>query len=256
MFSLQNSQGENIDFFTEVTKFSAYMRQSEFARLMALYELYGKTMGLPGSLAEFGIWKGSTFFFLARLIETFHAAQHERLPISQRHLYGFERFGGFAEISEEDLSSTPHDQRRVGGLATNRDVFIHTFEHFKKVSRIAERVHLVEGDVSETFPRFNAEKKGVKFAFVLLDMDVYKPTKAVLDHILDHMVPNGIIVFDEYAQPEWPGETLAADEFIGRWRLELESIPWAFGPTAYCRVTPEVLMRWNREKRERPSTEA
>ena len=248
MFQIENNKHESIDFFTEVTKFSAYMRQSEFARLLAIYEIYKETLNLPGGLAEFGIWKGSTFFFLARLIETFHGAQHERLPISQRHLYGFEIFDGFAEISQEDLSLMPHDQRRVGGLATNRDVFMHTFEHFKKVSRIADRVHLVEGDVSETFPRFNAEQKGVKFAFVLLDMDVYKPTKAVLEHILDHMVPNGIIVFDEYSQPEWPGETVAADEFVGRYGLTLASIPWAFGPTAYCRVTSEVLMRWFEQK--------
>ena len=57
--------------------------------------------------------------------------------------------------------------------------------------------------------------------------------KAVLDNIYDRMVPGGIIAFDEYSIPEWPGETKAVDEFIKKYKLKLHSLPWTFSPSAY-----------------------
>lgn len=238
------SDGLERDFYSEVSKHAGYLRQSAFARQLAIYEIYKRTIHLPGSVAEFGVWRGANFFWLARLIETFHGAQYEPSQMSQRHLYGFEVFSGFVEITSKDNASIAHKDRKTGGLATNGEALKATLEHFRQDSRICDRVHLVEGDVSETFSKFISENAGVRFCLVFLDMDVYKPTKAVLDILLKVMVPNGIVVFDEYAQPEWPGETIAADEFVRRNGLALESIPWAFAPTAFCTVTPEILRRF------------
>ena len=40
-------------------------------------------------------------------------------------------------------------------------------------------------------------------------MDVYKPTKYVINHIKKRLFKGSIIVFDELNHPVFPGETLA-----------------------------------------------
>jgi peroxiredoxin len=48
------------------------------------------------------------------------------------------------------------------------------------------------------------------------------------------VVPNGIIVFDEYAVHQW-GESKAVDEFFKDKNVVLKSLPWTFSPTAYLK---------------------
>ena len=53
-------------------------------------------------------------------------------------------------------------------------------------------------------------------------MDVKEPTLFALDLLYDRVVPNGIIVFDDYGTIA--GETEAVDEFIQKKRLVLEKL--------------------------------
>ncbi len=69
-----------------------------------------------------------------------------------------------------------------------------------------------------------------------MDFDIYEPTHVVLESIASLMVPGGIIAFDEYAFPEWPGETKAVDEFIRTHGLTLRAVPHTFAPSAYTIV--------------------
>jgi len=124
-----------------------------------------------------------------------------------------------------------------GGLKGNRDSFFEVLNNFKKESAISKRMHVIEGDIQETFDPFLKKYSWVKLRFCLMDLDLYQPTKVVLDKLFDIMVPGGIIVFDEYGLPEWQGETIAVDEFVKRHNLVLHSIPWTFAPSAYCTIT-------------------
>ncbi len=231
---LIDDDGVERDFFFEMSKYSAFLWKSHLERHFALHDLYKMTYELPGSVAEFGVYNGSTFYLLARLIETFNGSQFENLDTSAHHLYGFDTFEGIVRLHDND--STPiatTSQNKIGGFKRNRDVFFKDFEFFKKNTAISKRLHLVEGDICSTFPKFIVENPGVRFRLVLLDIDLYEPTKVVLDNIMDFMVPGGIIVFDEYAFPEWPGESKAVDEFIKKHGLKLKGIPNTFAPSAY-----------------------
>ncbi len=221
------------DFFFEVSKYSAFLWKSHLERHLALYELYKTTAHLPGSVAEFGVFNGSTFFFLARLIEIFNAPHFEKYQASSHHLYGFDTFEGIVRLHEQDTSSAHTRQRAVGGFAQHRDVFFRDLDAFKRDSTIAERVHVIAGDACETFPAFVRDNPGVRFRFVLMDFDIYEPTRVVLDSIFPLMVPGGVIAFDEYAFPEWPGETKAVDAFVRKHGLTLRGVPHTFAPSAY-----------------------
>ena len=234
---LFNEKGEELDFYHELTKYAGYLRKSYFSRHMAIYELYKRTIELPGSVAEFGIYNGSTYFFLSRLIEIFNPSMHEIHHSSSCHIFGFDNFEGFVEISDKDNDRYFKLQKFRGGLRGNRDSFFEVLNNFKKESAISKRMHVIEGDIQETFGPFLKKYSWVKLRFCLMDLDLYKPTKVVLDKLFDIMVPGGIIVFDEYGLPEWQGETIAVDEFIKRHNLVLHSIPWTFAPSAYCTIT-------------------
>jgi len=230
---LFDDDGIERDFFFEISKYSAFLWKSHIERHLALFELYKKTCELPGSVAEFGVYNGSTFFFLARLIEIFNSPQFEKYQSSCHHLYGFDTFEGIIRLQKEDETTLSASQKKVGGFSQKKDVFFKDFENFKKNTTIAERLHAIQGDACVTFPEFIKNNPGIRFRFVLMDFDIFEPTNIILNSIMNLMVPGGIIAFDEYAFPEWPGETKAVDNFIKTNNLKLKSVPYTFAPSAY-----------------------
>ena len=48
---------------------------------------------------------------------------------------------------------------------------------------------------------------------VYLDLDLYEPTRKVLEIIDKYLVKNGLIVFDQAQKKEWVGEKKALNEF-------------------------------------------
>lgn len=230
---LIDDEGMERDFFFEVSKYSGYLWRSHIERHLALYELYKMTSNLPGSVAEFGVYNGSAFFFLARLIEIFNGSHFEKYQSCSHHLYGFDTFEGILSLHEQDEGSPAASQKRIGGFPQDASLFFKDLELFRKNTSIPERIHVIKGDICLTFPKFLVENSGVRFRFVLMDLDIYEPTKAVLDSIKDVMIPGGIIVFDEYGFPEWPGETKAVDMFLKREGLKLKGAPHTFAPSAY-----------------------
>lgn len=231
-FRVIDPAGRERDFFFEMQKHSCHLRQEFFARQLGVYELYRRTMQLPGSIAEFGVRNGANYFFLARLIETFHGAQRHD-GIAARHLFGFDTFSGFPSIAPEDQADTAWHDMGVGGVPTDRDVFFTDFARFRESSPIASRLHVVEGDVMQTLPAFRERWPGVRFSLVYLDLDLYEPTLAVLEQLWDRIVPGGVVVFDEYGLPEFPGESRAVDEFLQGRGQRLETLPWCYCPTAF-----------------------
>lgn len=232
--NLSDATGRKRDFFFEMQKHAMHLRMEFTARQMAIYELYKKTINLPGAVAEFGVRNGANFFFLARLIEIFNASQRHD-GIASRHLYGFDTFAGFPSVDEKDKSKASWQDMGEGGVPTDRDVFFSDYEAFRKQSTIGSRLNIVEGDVMKTLPQLLTETPGLRFSLVYLDLDLYAPTKLCLELLWDKIVPGGIVVLDEYGLPEFPGESQAADEFLVGRNITLEAIPWCYCPSAYFR---------------------
>lgn len=232
---LIDDDGCQRDFYFEMSKYSCHLWRSHLERHLAIYELYKRTIELPGSVIEFGVYNGSTFFFLARLIEIFNGAQSEKYASTSHHLYGFDTFEGILRLSEHDKSASGSSVsvNKAGGFAQDWEIFKKDFDRFISSTPIGQRIHLIKGDVCDTFPAFLKEEPGVRFRLVLLDVDLFEPTKVVLDRIMDRMVPGGIIIFDEYGFSEWPGESVAVDPFIKKYGLKLRSMPWTYAPGAY-----------------------
>ena len=102
---------------------------------------------------------------------------------------------------------------------------IHIYDKNRPLSQI-QKIELVQGDATITMPKFASENKWLIVSLLYLDFDVYKPTKIALETFVPLMPKGAIIAFDEAANWEWPGETLALKESLGIGNHKLQSFPW------------------------------
>jgi O-methyltransferase len=134
-----------------------------------------RTESIPGALAEVGVWRGETSAFLHRLAP-------------ERRLYLFDTFTGF---SERDLPAGSADTRF-------RDT---SAEAVRRRVGSSANVILVPGHVPETL-QYAA---GERFAVVLLDLDLYEPTRASLEFFYPLLEPGAYLVMHDYnnSESEW-----------------------------------------------------
>ena len=67
-----------------------YGEPGRLSKIFARYELYKKTIDLPGDIVEGGVFKGSGVLFWAKLIAIFNSS-------SARKVVGFDTFEGFLD---------------------------------------------------------------------------------------------------------------------------------------------------------------
>lgn len=150
-----------------------------------------------GSLAEVGVYRGDT----ARLI-------HHYLPERPFHL--FDTFEGFDERDTES-------EEAVTGDAVASGQFVDT-----SVQQVLDRIQPRNRNVvihPGSFPESCDDRiRHEKFAFVHLDVDLYRPTLAGLELFYPLVVPSGYIVVHDYNA--WHGARKATDEFLAD-RLEI-----------------------------------
>jgi hypothetical protein len=172
-------------------------------KLLAHYEIYKMIDSRPGHVVECGVFKGTSMIRWA----TFRDVTESQFS---RKIIGFDAFGPFPTSScthEDDVAFIEKFEAAAGeGITLDeaRAVFRH-----KKMN---ENVEFIQGDVHQTIPRWLEENTQGKIALLHLDMDVYEPTKAALEHLWSRMVRGGVVVIDDYN--EVGGATRAVDEFL------------------------------------------
>lgn len=128
---------------------------------------------IPGSMAEVGVWRGETSAFL-----------HRAAP--ERRLHLFDTFEGFPDA---DLTPGTPDERF-------RDTSI---EAVRARVGASTQVTLHPGRVPGALEELDANER---FAFVLLDLDLYEPTRASLEFFYPRLEPGGYLVVHDYNNPE------------------------------------------------------
>lgn len=148
----------------------------------AIRELCSRVSGLDGDAAEIGVWRGEG----AKLI-------CELLPTSTVHLFDtfdmppVEMWSEEHDLDRRNLhfrTSVPHVEETLSGLSN--------FEIHQGV-----------------FPVTAIDD--VRLKFVHVDCDFYLSTKAALEWAWEHLVPNGIVLDDDYGIV--PGAKRAVDEW-------------------------------------------
>lgn len=189
---------------------------SSLSRLLYLNNLYQKIIEVPGVVCEFGVQWGATLAQLINLRSIYE-------PFNQsRTIYGFDTFEGFASVHPKDGATN----YRKGDLATLQNYeetltqLLELHESFAPMPHIKKHA-LVKGDASETIDQWLSDNPHAIISLAIFDMDLYEPTKNVLEKIIPRLTRGSVLAFDELNCPFFPGETRAVDEILGLNKLSL-----------------------------------
>jgi hypothetical protein len=192
---------------------------SRLSKALAQYELFKKVLDLPGAIVECGVFKGASFSRFAMLRELLASTQ-------SRRLIGFDTFDRFPETNHQ-----PDVAARERFIESAGDTSI-SVEQLREVLRRKDaesNTELVPGDINETVPASVEEHPELRIALLNIDTDVYEPAVTALEHLYERVVPDGIVVLDDYGV--FPGESSAVDEFFADPPVRIERFPWAPTPS-------------------------
>ena len=86
-------------------------------------------------------------------------------------------------------------------------------------------------DVTKDLGQFFTEHPHLQFKLVLLDAGTYEVTMAALIHFWPRIVPNGVLILDQFNFDISPGETRALREFLPD--IPIHSYVFTGHPSAY-----------------------
>ncbi|PIQ10556.1 MAG: hypothetical protein COW71_02505 [Ignavibacteriales bacterium CG18_big_fil_WC_8_21_14_2_50_31_20] len=217
----RKSFGEYVDFLKSkdipldnwMEHFTCYIGHMSLSRVLGLYELYKKTLGVSGHIGEIGIYKGASFFLFAKLIKIFESE-------SLTQVHGFDWFQG---TGDDDIKM----KIEQGGYKQSYDEILEMNEK-QGFSNLAF-IHKM--DVVEELEGFLEENLHLQFKLFFMDAGTHKVVKAALPLIWERMTPGGIVILDQFNHELSPGETLAVREVLPNAKVKI--IPNIWMPSGY-----------------------
>jgi hypothetical protein len=207
----------------KVDAFAKYATRQSIAKFLTKYELFKQILNVNGSIVEAGVLHGGGTLAWAKLSSILEPTNHTRKII------GFDTFEGFPSVDEKDFKGTDGSLIKVGELqgSTYESVSeaVSIYDENRPLSHIS-KVELVKGDIAETAPNYLDENPHLVVSMLYLDVDLYEPTKVMLETFVPKMPKGGIIVFDELNAKMFPGETVAVDEVLGLKNLSIKRFPF------------------------------
>lgn len=199
-----------------------FIRRQAMSRVIFMYELYRKIVGIHGIVVEFGVRWGQDL----ALFESFRGMLE---PFNYtRKIVGFDTFEGFPAVSCKDKLTHRGDMTVTKHYERYLDEVLMSHEAASPISHI-KKFELVKGDASVTFRDYLKKHPETVISLAYFDFDIYEPTKACLSLCRDRLTKGSVIGFDEVNHPDWPGETTALKEVLGLDRFKLQRFP--FMPT-------------------------
>jgi len=190
---------------------AAYIGDMQIHRMITIYELYRKTVGLAGHIAEVGVFKGAGSILFAKLVKIFE-------PNAFTIVHGFDWFcGKSSNNSRNAMIAYNEDYERVIELKNRQSL-----DGILKIHRI---------NIIDECQAFFEKSPQLKFKMVFMDIASYEVMKVAIPLFWHHLLPNGIMVFDHYSLQTSPGETIALNEILPN--AVVRTIPNSWTPNAY-----------------------
>jgi len=178
---------EDTDFLAYYERFMDPGNWHSLDRKYTLDQLLKLTLHLAGDVAECGAYKGASAFLMCRA----HRG-------SGRLVHLFDSFEGVSDPGEFD-----GDYWTPRALEMPEQALRESLAGF-------DNYRVYQGWIPGRFP----EVAGHAFAFVHIDVDLYRPTLDSLEFFYERTLPGGVILMDDYGFRTCPGAKAAADEFF------------------------------------------
>ena len=182
-------------------------------------ELFKMVQDIPGAIVECGVYKGNSLMLymqLSMILEPYAI---------NRSIIGFDTFQGFASIDEKEDPADINESMFSDTDETLIQDMIEANDLIRPVNRIP-RCEIVKGDILETVPAFVKTRPDLVVAMLILDTDLYSSTKVALETFLPYMPKGAIVVLDEVAYRNFPGETAALRDVLDLNKVELKRLPF------------------------------
>jgi len=190
---------------------------SRLGKFAAHLELYKKAIELPGCIAEFGVFKGASFSRFCIFRELFESAV-------TRKIIGFDTFTAFPDTSYQNDKAKREEFIESAGAQC---ISAQSLRQSLAKRDMNKNIELVEGDICQTLPEYLNKNPETRFALVNMDVDIYEPSRVILEHVWDRMVPSGVLILDNYSV--FPGETKAVEEILGK-AIQISKFSFALTP--------------------------
>jgi len=221
-------RGDLFDLFKEspipnpeiLSNLALFINKTETARFLYLHEIYRQILGVHGVIMEFGVRWGQNL----ALFESFRGI-HE--PFNRnRKIIGFDTFQGFPYVSEQDGSALPGDYSVTPNYESYLEALLTTREREGALAHV-KKFELVKGDASVTVQDYLRRHPETIISLAYFDLDIYSPTRAVLEEIRPYLTRGSVIALDELGVETFPGETVALREVFGLDKVRLTHSPYS-----------------------------
>jgi len=188
-----------------------YQRSSVVAKFLYLNEIYQRIINLPGVIMEFGTWWGQTLVQFQNLRAVYEPYNHTRKVV------GFDTFAGYPSPNINDGTSELVKQGQYAVSANYLSYLNDLLDYHEMENTVShiKKYDLIKGDVVETINTYLQQHPETIISLAYLDMQLYEPTKKVLEAIVPYLVKGSVIAMDELNCADFPGETLAFRETVG-----------------------------------------
>lgn len=191
-------------------------------KLLAHYELYRMSSEAAGAIVECGVFKGASFARWAKFRELLSNCMSQKI-------IGFDIFGKFPEAT---LDKDIKQREQYLDAAGDQSISVDQLKTVLNQHSLGENVELVQGDILKTIPEYVNNHPELKIAMLIVDVDIYEPTKVALENLYPLVVPGGVVVLDDYAM--WEGATMAVDEYFDG-EIKFKKFPFNPTPTYFIK---------------------
>lgn len=214
---------EKVDSIEAMDNLHLFIPRVALSRLLAIDFLYRKIVANSGIILEFGSRFGGNLALFNNL-----RGIHEPFNYT-RKIIGFDTFNGFPETSIIDNAAV-NDYNVPYDYESYLYKVLELHEQNSPVSHLKKNL-LFKGDVNQTLPSF-LDDNSRNLALVYFDMDLYSPTLECLKQIQPFLSKGSIIVFDDFNNESFKGESKAVLDYYGSFnKFKFNNIPF------YSRLT-------------------
>jgi hypothetical protein len=195
--------------------FYATADPSRISKFVSHLEFFKRTSDVRGEIVEFGVFKGNSLFRWIKFRDLLEQT-------SSRKIIGFDIFGDFPEalFEEDKLKRDAFVNETKGGKSISYEEIISLL----KDQNLYKNVDLIKGDILETLDVYLDNNPHLKISLLHIDVDLYEPTKYILERLYSIVTKGGIIVLDDYGA--FAGTNKAVDDFFDN-QIEVKKLPYS-----------------------------
>ena len=195
--------------------FYATASPARFSKFVSHLEFFKQTAHIRGEIVEFGIFKGNSFFRWIKFRDLLEQT-------NSRKVIGFDIFGDFPEAQYEADKMTR--EAFVNETNGGRSISLEEINALLLAQGLQKNVDIVKGDILVTLDKYLADHPHLKISLLHIDVDLYEPTKHILERLYDKVAKGGIIIFDDYGS--FAGANKAVDDFFDN-NIEIKKLPYS-----------------------------